>query len=165
MWDLSLVDPDNRRPVDYDIRRRLLADLPGLDAAAVWARADEGLPKLHVVREALHLRRRRPEAFSAEGAYTPLAAGGAKAGHAVAFARGDAVVTVVPRLVLGLGGDWGDASVDLPGGRWRNVLTGDDVVGGRVPLAGLLATFPVALLERAAGSRVGATGSGKGRRE
>ncbi len=150
VWDLSLVDPDNRRPVDYDTRRRLLADLPGLDAAAVWARADDGLPKLHVVREALHLRRRRPEAFGAEGAYEPLVASGAKAGHVVAFARGDAVVTVVPRLVLGLGGEWADTLVDLPAGHWRNVLTGGHVDGGPVPLAALLAAFPVALLERTA---------------
>ena len=148
LWDLSLVDPDNRRPVDYEVRRRLLAELPSLDAAALWARADEGLPKLKVVREALHLRRRRTQAFGADGTYEPLAAAGAKAGHAVAFHRGGQVATVVPRLVLGLDGAWGDTAVDLPPGRWRNLLTGADVDGGAVGLDGLLADFPVALLER-----------------
>jgi len=147
LWDLSLVDPDNRRPVDYGARRRLLRELPGLDAAAIWARADEGLPKLKVVREALHLRRRRPSAFGAEGSYTPLVASGAKAAHVVAFVRGQQVATVVPRLVLGLAGDWGGTTVDLPAGRWRSVLTGTDVDGGRVRLADLFAAFPVALLE------------------
>ncbi|MGH9152851.1 MAG: malto-oligosyltrehalose synthase, partial [Acidimicrobiales bacterium] len=63
LWDLSLVDPDNRRPVDYGVRRRLLGQLAGLGPEAVLARADEGLPKLTVVREALQLRRRRPGAF------------------------------------------------------------------------------------------------------
>ena len=147
LWDLSLVDPDNRRPVDYDTRRRLLAALDGLDGPAVWARADEGLPKLMVVREALHLRRRRPDVF-AGGSYTPLDASGAKAAHVVAFLRGDRVATVVPRLVLGLGGDWGGTAVTLPPGRWHNLLSGAEVDGGPVPLAGLLDGFPVALLER-----------------
>ena len=149
LWDLSLVDPDNRRPVDYAVRRRLLAELPGLDAATIWARADEGLPKLKVVREALHLRRRRPEVFGVGGGYTPLAATGAKAAHAVAFLRGGLVATIVPRLVLGLGGDWGDTTVDLPPGLWRSILTDTEVDGGSVALSGLLADFPVALLERA----------------
>ena len=151
LWDLSLVDPDNRRPVDYALRRRLLGELAELDAAAAWARADDGLPKLKVVREALHLRRRRPEAFSPAGGYTPLAAAGDKADHVVAFGRGDQVVAAVPRLVLGLGGDWGDTSVDLPSGAWHDVLAAVDVEGGRVRLATLLGSFPVALLERREG--------------
>jgi len=148
VWDLSLVDPDNRRPVDYGTRRRLLAELEGLDAGAVWARADDGLPKLHVVREALHLRRRRPEAFGHRGTYRPVAAAGEKADHVIAFERGGVAVTLVPRLVIGLGGDWGDTRVGVPAGRWRNVLTGAEVDGGPGPLEHLLATFPVALLER-----------------
>jgi (1->4)-alpha-D-glucan 1-alpha-D-glucosylmutase len=102
--DLSLVDPDNRRPVDFALRRALLADLGTLGPEALLARADEGLPKLRVTRDALHLRRRRPECFGAgaAGAYRPLAPGGPRAGHVVAFTRGEAVAVVVPRLVLGL---------------------------------------------------------------
>jgi (1->4)-alpha-D-glucan 1-alpha-D-glucosylmutase len=148
LWDLSLVDPDNRRPVDYELRRRLLGELPGLHAGAIWARAEVGLPKLHVVREALHLRRRRPEAFGPDGGYEPLFAAGARAGHVVAFSRGGRSATVVPRLVLGLAGRWEGTSVSLPGGEWRNVLTGEEVAGGTVALGSLLAAFPVALLER-----------------
>jgi len=72
LWDLSLVDPDNRRPVDYDLRRRLLADLAGsLSPEAIRARADEGLPKLWLIRQALHLRRRRPELFGRDATYRP----------------------------------------------------------------------------------------------
>jgi (1->4)-alpha-D-glucan 1-alpha-D-glucosylmutase len=153
LWDLSLVDPDNRRPVDFERRRILLQELEELDelggdaAAAAWERRDEGLPKLLVVSRALRLRSRRPDLF-ARAAYTPLPACGSRAPHALAFRRGGGAVTVVPRLVLGLAGDWGDTAVELPAGRWRDVFTGAEAQGGAVPLRELLAGFPVALLER-----------------
>ncbi|HKV10322.1 MAG TPA: malto-oligosyltrehalose synthase [Thermoanaerobaculia bacterium] len=149
LWDLSLVDPDNRRPVDYNLRRRLLADLEkGMTPEEILARMDEGLPKLWVIRQALHLRRRRPELFGPQGDYRPLAARGGKAGHAVAFQRGDGAIAVAPRRVIGLGGDWGDTALDLPAGPWRNELTGEEVEGNETRLADLLARFPVALLAR-----------------
>jgi (1->4)-alpha-D-glucan 1-alpha-D-glucosylmutase len=153
LWDLSLVDPDNRRPVDFGLRRRLLAELAaGLGPDEVLARADEGLPKLAVVRAALALRRRRPEAFGEgpAGAYSPLAVDGPAAGHAVAFARGGDAAIVVPRLVLGLADrGWEATTVALPAGRWVDVITGEPADGGPVAVADLLARFPVALLERA----------------
>ncbi|HEX2064883.1 MAG TPA: malto-oligosyltrehalose synthase, partial [Acidimicrobiales bacterium] len=147
VWDLSLVDPDNRRPVDFDARARLLADVEGMGPEEAWRRADEGAPKLLVTHRALHLRRRRPELFGPDGAYRPLSAHGAKRHHVVAFSRADRSVTVVPRLVLGLGADWGDTSVALPTGRWRNLLTGEEVGEGEVAAKDLLGRFPVALLE------------------
>jgi (1->4)-alpha-D-glucan 1-alpha-D-glucosylmutase len=147
LWDLSLVDPDNRRPVDYALRRRLLAELAsGLSPEAILARADEGLPKLWLIRQALHLRRRHPELFARGSTYRPLPVRGARAAHAVAFARGEGVVTIVPRLVLRLGGDWGDTVLELPAGRWSNELTGEEVEGGERCLQGLLGRFPAALL-------------------
>jgi (1->4)-alpha-D-glucan 1-alpha-D-glucosylmutase len=149
LWDLSLVDPDNRRPVDYDLRRRLLAELEeGMAPEAIWARLDEGLPKLWVIRQALHLRRRRPELFGTESSYRPLAVRGSRAAHVVAFARREEVVTVVPRLVLTLGGEWEDTELELPSGLWRNELTGEELAGGTVQLAGLLERFPVGLFSR-----------------
>jgi (1->4)-alpha-D-glucan 1-alpha-D-glucosylmutase len=57
------------------------------------------------------------------------------------------MVTIVPRLVMGLGGDWGETAVELPAGRWRNELTGEEVDGGEQPVSALLARFPVALLQ------------------
>jgi len=149
LWSLSLVDPDNRRPVDFARRRRLLGRLPGASPEDVLAGMEEGLPKLWTVRQALHLRRRRPLCFGPGSEYRPLAASGSRAAHAVAFCRGGAVVTVVPRLVLGLAGDWDDTEIELPAGGWWNELTGEQVAGGRCALAGLLARFPVALLSRA----------------
>ncbi|GIW07713.1 MAG: maltooligosyl trehalose synthase [Dehalococcoidia bacterium] len=147
LWDLSLVDPDNRRPVDFARRRALLADLDGATPEAIWARIDEGLPKLWVIRQALQLRRRRPGLFRWRGAYEPLAAAGPQADHVVAFCRGGGALTVVPRLVLRLG-EWKRTALELPPGRWTNVLTGDEWEGGRVTLARLLRRFPVALLEK-----------------
>jgi len=147
LWSLALVDPDNRRPVDYEERRRLLNELAGSPAPEeILARMDQSLPKLWVTRQALCLRRRRPDLFL--GSYAPLPAKGDRAGHVFAFSRGGQVVTVVPRLVIGLGGDWGDSSVELPPGRWRNELTGEDAAGGEVRLSDLLRRFPVALLSR-----------------
>jgi (1->4)-alpha-D-glucan 1-alpha-D-glucosylmutase len=148
LFDLSLVDPDNRRPVDFALRRRLLAALEDASPEAVMARADEGLPKLWLIRQALRLRGRRRGCFSAGGSYTPLAAQGARRTHVVAYLRGEDVLAVVPRLVLGLAGDWADTELALPPGRWRNVLTGDAVGGATVAVEALLRRFPVALLER-----------------
>ena len=155
LWDLSLVDPDNRRPVDFAMRERLLGELEGggesegrLTAAAILARAEEGLPKLWTLHRALRVRRERPGSFDAAGAYTPLAASGVQADHVVGYLRGEDVAVVVPRLTLRLGGAWRATAIELPGGRWRNVLTGEGRQGGRVRMATLLARFPVALLVR-----------------
>ena len=148
LWDLSLVDPDNRRPVDYDERRRLLARVKDATPETVLAAADEGLPKLWVIHRALRLRRRRPEPFGSAGEYAPLEVEGRRSEHVFGFVRGGAVATVVPRFPLRLGGNGHAASVRIPDGDWENELTGDVVRGGTVAVAGLLQRFPVALLSR-----------------
>jgi (1->4)-alpha-D-glucan 1-alpha-D-glucosylmutase len=150
LWDLSLVDPDNRRPVDYTLRRRLLAALERATLDEIMARSDEGLPKLWVIRQALRLRRLRPALFGPDGAYRPLTAIGGRSGHVVAFIRrdgGDGTITVVPRLVMRLEDNWMNTTLELPPGHWRNELTGG-VVQGVTRIADLLARFPVALLAR-----------------
>ncbi len=149
IWDMSLVDPDNRRPVDYEVRRKLLKDLEaGMTPEAIVARSDDGLTKMHVTRKALHLRRNRPELFGKEGTYTPIMAQGPKADHVVAFARGNGAVTVAVRLPIKLGGDWGETSINLPEGTWTNEFTDEKLSGGSNRLADLLKQFPVALLSR-----------------
>jgi (1->4)-alpha-D-glucan 1-alpha-D-glucosylmutase len=138
--DLSLVDPDNRRPVDYQDR---IARLERLDKGAKPDDlADE---KLLVTSRALRLRRQYPEAFA--GSYTPLPTSN---GHAVAFARGDEVITVATRLPAALHrlGGWGDGTVVLPSGEWKNVLTGRVVGSGAARIHELLEDLPVALLVR-----------------
>lgn len=145
VWDLSLVDPDNRRQVDYGYRQRLLAELRDADPVQVLARADDGAPKLWLIRRLLEERRRRPELFESSS-YEPLTALGAKARHVVSFIR-DRLLVIVPRLVIGLGGDWGDTTIELPTGRWNNLLTGDAHEGGSpVALSHVLHAFPVAVL-------------------
>ncbi|HEY2290937.1 MAG TPA: malto-oligosyltrehalose synthase [Thermoanaerobaculia bacterium] len=149
IWDLSLVDPDNRRPVDYELLRRLLDDLKRrMIPEEILARMDDGLPKLWLIHQGLRLRRRSPEAFGPAGAYEPLRAVGPRAEHVVAFARGGAVAAVAPRLPLRLQGDWRGTALELPPGSWRDELTGEEIAGGRRPVADLLARFPVALLAR-----------------
>ena len=142
MVDLSLVDPDNRRPVDYGRRREVLGRL---DAGEAPRDLDE--EKLLVTSRALRVRRELPSAFGAGGTYERVAT---TSGYAVAFARGGAAVTVATRLPIALerAGGWGTSAVHLPEGQWTDVLTGASYDGGSVPLSELLATLPVALLHR-----------------
>jgi (1->4)-alpha-D-glucan 1-alpha-D-glucosylmutase len=160
LWDLSLVDPDNRRPVDLALRRRVLAELAGANPPTPETLAERladplepGSPKLAVIRAALGVRARRPEAFGEAAGYEPLVAAGAMADHMVAFMRSGTVATIVPRLTLGLQTGWADTTLTLPAGRWRDELGGGSVsvrVGTRsgVPVARVLERFPVALLVR-----------------
>jgi (1->4)-alpha-D-glucan 1-alpha-D-glucosylmutase len=146
LWDLSLVDPDNRRPVDYDVRLALLDKVAGAGPEDVLAWSDDGAPKLWLVHRALGLRRTAASAFGPGSSYASLDVRGEKAAHAVAYVRGGRVAVLVPRLLLGLGGDWADTTVELPPGRWTSVLDGGSVDGGAVAVGDLLARFPVALL-------------------
>ncbi len=148
LWDHSLVDPDNRRPVDFAARRALLARLdegwlPGVDDEG----ADAGAAKLLVTSRTLRLRRDRRDLFTR---YTPLEAVGAASAHAIGFDRGGAIA-VATRLPVGLAasGGWRDTAVLVPSGRWRDAFTGAEFDGGGVPLAALLARYPVALLTAA----------------
>jgi (1->4)-alpha-D-glucan 1-alpha-D-glucosylmutase len=173
LWDLSLVDPDNRRPVDYGKRRAWLAEIKRRekedrrallrDLLGHW---QDGKLKLYVVYQALNFRRAHRAIFR-DGDYAPLTASGALKEHICAFARthnGACVLAIVPRFVqkflspAGLapsGEFWADTSLTLPGGvgpRWRNVFTGEEIEtihGERrmeLPVVRLFESFPVALL-------------------
>ena len=183
VWDFHLVDPDNRRPVDYAARAALLTGLQeridhedlasvARDLLAHW---EDGRIKLYVIRQALHCRRRWPELFLA-GDYVPLDTGGAFADRLVALARRRAsgvVLTVVPRLTaaltddgarLPLGGEvwqdtWVDVPRDFPAAAYTNLFTGATSGapledGRRMRVGDLLAEFPIALLEAAPASPV-----------
>ena len=146
VWDLSLVDPDNRRPVDYASRRRLLAAVAGLDAGGALARMEEGAPKLWLIQRLLHLRGSRPDLFATEAAYEPLEVRGADGERVVAFTRANALAVVVTRFPLRGPVDQG-ATVELPAGRWQPILAGAAVAGGTpLRVADLLRDFPVAVL-------------------
>ncbi len=172
LWDLNLVDPDNRRPVDFASRRRLLRSIGwraggGAEATVRSLRRWRGgLPKMLLIREALRLRRAHASLYL-RGDYVPLRIRGPRSAHALAFARRSGrtwVITIVPRLVTSLlAGDrigwrpdvWGSTAVLLPRGapaRFGNALTGESMIArgaGRdrlLPLRMALGQFPVALL-------------------
>jgi (1->4)-alpha-D-glucan 1-alpha-D-glucosylmutase len=151
LWDLSLVDPDNRHKVDYALRRRLLGEISTMGVEQVWARIEEGLPKMWAIWRALAVRKRRPDLFGSGASFDPLRARGPRANHVIAFARGREALTVVPRLVMGLREDWDDTAIELPDGRWINEMTREPIEGGIVAMRDLLSRFPVALLARANG--------------
>jgi (1->4)-alpha-D-glucan 1-alpha-D-glucosylmutase len=128
LWDRSLVDPDNRRPVDFAERRRLLA---------------EGThPKLRLTRAALAAR--------PDGAYEPLEVRGPGARHVLGFTRGGRVATVVIRFPLTARerGGVGDVDLLLPDGLWTSALSGDTVRGGLVSAAAVLGEHPANVLVR-----------------
>ncbi|HEY0372242.1 MAG TPA: malto-oligosyltrehalose synthase, partial [Thermoanaerobaculia bacterium] len=142
LWDFSLVDPDNRRPVDYAARASLLSS-PGTPSSMLrnW---QDGRVKLFVTSRALAARARFADApYRAVDTGTP---------HAVAFLRGENTLIVVPRLTaslvkppqLPLGEVWGEHALDVPG-RWRNVFTEETLES--LALRDVFATFPVAILE------------------
>jgi (1->4)-alpha-D-glucan 1-alpha-D-glucosylmutase len=177
LWDLSLVDPDNRRPVDFAHRERLLGDLAAIDAPApsrgtaaeLLRQWPDGRVKLFVLARGLRARRADSELFR-NGGYRPLEAEGERAAHVVAFARAHAeriAVAVVPRLVrplvredhpVPLGAEsWGETRLRLPadlaGRPLSNLFTGErfDADSSGLRLAEVLSCFPVALLHHSPG--------------
>jgi len=149
VWDLSLVDPDNRRPVDYAARGQLLDALADAGPEAALARADEGGPKLWLIHRLLGHRHRYLDAYGPGSGYQALPVSGARAEHVVAFTRTGGLAVVVPRLLARLGGrTWDDTTVTVPGGDWISVLDAEPVRGGQVSVATLLRRFPVAVLGR-----------------
>ncbi|MBI2090940.1 MAG: malto-oligosyltrehalose synthase [Deltaproteobacteria bacterium] len=173
LWDFSLVDPDNRRPVDFDQRRKRLDELKrreGRDALALvkdlLSHWQDGRVKLYLIYKALNFRRTQSLLFQ-EGEYIPIYASGKVRENICAFARGLGsawVLVAVPRLTaklvapgkLPLGGEaWGESDLVLPHRapkRWLNVFTGEELEvslserKGLLRLASLCQSFPVALL-------------------
>ena len=170
LWDLSLVDPDNRRPVDYELRRRALEGMKEQATSQgelvvcreVLDHLSDGRVKLWTIHRALQLRNRMAETFR-RGEYVPVTATNGHAEHVVAFSRGSKVLVVVPRFAytlmdgkarLPLNGAWGRGEIVVPemaGAALENVFTGEWVrVGedGRLALRDVLKEFPVGLFAR-----------------
>jgi (1->4)-alpha-D-glucan 1-alpha-D-glucosylmutase len=149
IWDLHLVDPDNRGPIDYKIRHSMLAELKsGMSPEEVLKRMDDGLPKLWVLLRALHLRRTHPNWFGKDSTYLPLAARGPKRDHLIAYQRGENVVVVAPRWSVKISGNLGTTEIELPTGSWIHLLTGETIQGGSLRAQDLMRRFPMALLMR-----------------
>ncbi len=154
-WDFSLVDPDNRRPVDYGHRQNLLASIHDAKMEELLPDWRSGRIKLCVLQRLLRLRRAAPALFEL-GDYQSLPVEGIHAGRVIAFSRTLArqkVVTLVPRLTAALGpwprGEtWGDTAVGIAGAPWQNVLEERPVswTGSNVPVAELFQKAPFAVL-------------------
>ena len=142
LWDDSLVDPDNRRPVDFARRATQLRALFVPEHAD--RQTDPADAKMWVVSNALRARRDRPELFTG---YQPVRADGPAADHLIGFDRGGAI-TLATRLPVGLAnlGGWKYTTARIPEGNYVNVLTGESVVGGPIEIVEVLTEFPVALL-------------------
>ena len=156
LWDFSLVDPDNRRPLDFAQRRKLLDEISGISAAQLGERWHDGREKLFVAARLLALRRDHPELFAA-GDYQPLGIEeGRNSDRLCAFVRRDrdkALVVVAPHLTYGLFRDGGPADFDateiaLPSSiPWRNIFTDTTIKGStRIQANELFAEFPIAVL-------------------
>jgi (1->4)-alpha-D-glucan 1-alpha-D-glucosylmutase len=141
LMDDSLVDPDNRRPVDFVLRQAAQTELNGRNTPPPVDRT--GVAKLWVVSRALRARRDHPGLFTG---YTPMLAAGQGNRHLVAFDRGGAI-TLATRLPVALSaaGGWGDTTLALPPGQYRDVFTGAHF-SGELPVAETLSQYPVALL-------------------
>ena len=158
LWNLSLVDPDNRRPVDYTIREEALAALTprlaklegrGEILAELLARWPDGRIKLATTALLLGLRREKESLF-AKGAYEPIATGSDRAFGYMRSDGADRAVSLMARFpgLREAEPYWGEAAVDLPEGAWSDELTGRRLRGGRVALAQLFAILPVAVLRQ-----------------
>lgn len=162
VWDFSMVDPDNRRPIEFQTRSRMLAELksPALDDRSLLREWPDGRIKMLVTERGLSFRREHPELF-ASGSYLPLRARGAFRDNVIAFARvldNQWSITVAPRFPtrlvrsgkFPLGETWKDTRVSLPREaprQWTNVLTGESLTTrGRLNLSEVLSTLPVAIL-------------------
>jgi (1->4)-alpha-D-glucan 1-alpha-D-glucosylmutase len=145
LWEQSLVDPDNRRPVDLGVRRRVLDRVLAGERPVLTPQVDDhGHAKLLLTQAALTLRRNQPHRFTT---YLPVHPRGQAGEHALAFDRGGAL-TVATRLPFGLATrGWGETVLPLPEGAWADLLTGREY-SGDAPLHELLADYPVALLLR-----------------
>ncbi len=159
LLDYSMVDPDNRRPVDFELRAKLLEEVRQMPAAEAMERWREGLPKLWLLERLLRLRRAHPDLFC-DGDYKPVEIVGDEDLHALAFTRsrkGKCLVVVVPRLVLRhcepgrdswIASAFARTRLRLPqGGKRFRALTGETVEGQEVPLSTLWKQLPVAVLK------------------
>jgi (1->4)-alpha-D-glucan 1-alpha-D-glucosylmutase len=156
LWDLNLVDPDNRRPVDYSLRERLLDSIAGAKPEDLITDWRSGRVKLFTIQRLLTLRAEHEELFRS-GAYQPLNIEGGHAQRAVAFIRHheeQSVAVIAPRLAAPLGFPpvgkvWKSTHVDLPQGRWRNIFTAEEITStGSIPLGVIFSRFPAACLTR-----------------
>jgi len=147
-WSLFLVDPDNRRPVEFKDREVLLKKLQEASVAEVLQHWDEGMPKLWIISKMLAFRKEFPRLFSPDAGYSPLKTRGAKKDDFFAFQRADGLTVVVPLRFLSGGKGMDETEILLPEGYWKQILCDGGTPGGWTVAAELFSSFPVAALVR-----------------
>jgi (1->4)-alpha-D-glucan 1-alpha-D-glucosylmutase len=148
LWDFSLVDPDNRRAVDYRQREQALQRLERFTPSELWNSRKDGTVKLYFLKQLLALRARSETCFQPDASYLPIEASGLKRDRVVAFQRGDSIIGIATRWYTQGGPDFGDAAITLPTGTWQNVLAPGRSFAGSVAISDLVAPFPAAALVR-----------------
>lgn len=146
VWDLSLVDPDNRRQISFASQWALLADVADGGPGAALARDEAGGTKIWLIARLLGHRRAYPSCYDRTSGYEPIEVFGPHADRFVAFTRSGRIVVIVPRLVTSKADPWTGTEVALPPGQWVSVLTDEHFSSGNVRAAALLRRFPVQVL-------------------
>ena len=177
LWDFSLVDPDNRRPVDYGKRIAMFEEIKRREAETgltghakdLLMSKEDGRIKMYLIYRSLNYRKSNRELFE-KGEYMPVEAFGERAGNVCAFARrlfNEAIIVAVPRMVAGMGANadfmplgkktWGGSCIAAPGAevgvKYRNIFTGEEIAVNKheeqnvLYLSDVFANFPAALLE------------------
>lgn len=146
-WDLSLVDPDNRRAVDFDTNAHLLQRVKTASAREVLAHWEEGMPKLWVISKILDFKKKATGLFGPDSGYSPLETRGKGSHDIFAFSRGDGLAVVVP-LRFTSAAAMEETEVLLPEGSWKNLLDDAGTFGGWTLAEDLFSCFPVAALTR-----------------
>jgi len=168
LWDFSLVDPDNRHPVNYEKRVNHLSEIREINQSNrlvflknLWSTRGDGRIKFYAIHQAHHARKTFPECFT-HGTYHPIEPSGRLKEQVISFARNHGslwTLTVVPRFLTGLLSEgelpqgkslWGDTTLELPSGapsQWEDAMTGQiHQTGGKLKMSDILKYFPVSLL-------------------
>ncbi|NCB38923.1 MAG: malto-oligosyltrehalose synthase [Erysipelotrichia bacterium] len=145
IWDNSLVDPDNRRPLDLTANYALLKKLENMDCGEILRCHEEGLPKLFLIKTILEMRRNYP-VFNEPDSYIPVEILGSYSENIVAYMRGEEVLVIVPLLRLELKNRWDNTRIILSDGKWQDIFSGNCFAGGSNKIKDLLRDFPVAVL-------------------
>ncbi len=145
LWDFSLVDPDNRRPVDFDKRKSWLSELTQSDITELWEKRFDGRLKLSITTSLLKLRARQLESLT--GGYSPLEATAPSTDRVIAFRRGERVIGIATRFWQNSRDELNSLDFKLPPGAWHNIFTHQRFSQERTTVGQLLGPLPIAALE------------------
>lgn len=153
VWNYSLVDPDNRRDIDYTKLERMLEELDSLSVAEIMDGMADAYPKLALTRALLHLRLAHTDVFWGSGSrgpkpYAALDVSGEARSDVLAFERGGDIIAVCPLRFHSRAGHYPDTTVAIPEGPYRNVISGETVQGGTHAVNELITPFPICILVR-----------------